>query len=217
MPSGNAILPAHYSPCRDDAMTTDQMPTIPFSHELRRKSIHLIALLIPIGLWIVPELAALLILGFLAGACLTADLLRMRVPALTRLFFRIFGPLLREHEKGRKLTGSTYLLVGSFLSVWGFGPRIATLVLLYLILGDTTAALVGRRWGRVKLGKKTLEGSASCLTMCVVIALLFPSIPTYAALVGAPVATFVEWLPWPIDDNLAIPIIGGLTIKLLTL
>ena len=198
-------------------MTTNQTPTIPFSHELRRKSIHLIALLIPIGLWIVPEFAALLILGFLAGACLTADLLRMKVPALTRLFFRIFGPLLREHEKGRKLTGSTYLLVGSFLSLWGFGPKIATLVLLYLLLGDTIAALVGRRWGRIQLGRKTLEGSASCLFMCVVIALLFPSVPTHAALTGAMAATVVEWLPWPMDDNLAIPLMAGLTIKVLTL
>ena len=189
---------------------------VSFSHELRRKSIHLAALLIPLGLYLVPESAALLVLGFLAGACLTADLLRMRIPALTRLFFKIFGPLLKEHEKRKHLTGSTYLLIAAFLCVWGFGSKIATVALLYLILGDTTAALVGRRWGRIRLGRKTLEGSASCLIICVAVALLFPSVPTYAALAGAVAATFVEWLPWPIDDNLAIPLTAGLTIKLLT-
>ncbi len=198
-------------------MTVDQSPTISFSHALRRKTIHLTALLIPIGLWILPEYAALPILGFLAASCLTADLLRMSHSMVARLFLKIFGPLLRDHEKGKRLTGSTYLLIGSFLCAWGFGAEIAILALLYLIFGDTIAALVGRRWGRVHMGKKTLEGSASCLFVCVGIALIFPSVPTQAALVGAIIATFVEWLPWAMDDNLTIPIIAGLAIKLLTL
>ena len=198
-------------------MTFDQSPTISFSHELRRKTIHLTALLIPIGLWILPEYAALPILGFLAASCLTADLLRMSHSMVARLFLKIFGPLLRDHEKGKRLTGSTYLLIGSFLCAWGFGAEIAILALLYLIFGDTIAALVGRRWGRVHMGKKTLEGSASCLFVCVGIALISPSIPTQAALVGALIATLVEWLPWAMDDNLTIPIIAGLAIKLLTL
>ncbi|MFH1006874.1 MAG: hypothetical protein V1800_05135 [Candidatus Latescibacterota bacterium] len=196
-------------------MTIGPSPSISFSQELRRKTIHLTALLIPIGLWVVPEYAALPILGFLAGSCLTADLLRMSHSLVARIFLKVFGPLLRDHEKGERLTGSTYLLIGSFLSVWGFGARIATLVLLYLILGDAVAALVGRRWGRVRLGKKTLEGSASCLFVCVGIALISRFVPVHAALVGALVATFVEWLPWSIDDNITIPIIAGLAIRLL--
>ncbi|MCD6334344.1 MAG: hypothetical protein J7M27_03340 [Candidatus Latescibacteria bacterium] len=198
-------------------MAVDQSPTISFSHELRRKAIHLTALLIPIGLWILPEYAALPILGFLAGSCLIADLLRMSHSMAAHIFLRIFGPLLRDHEKGKRLTGSTYLLIGSFLCAWGFGTEIAILALLYLIFGDAVAALVGRLWGRVRIGKKTLEGSASCLFVCVGIALISRSVPLHAALVGALVATFVEWLPWPMDDNLTIPIIAGLVIKVLTL
>ena len=83
-----------------------------------------------------------------------------------------------------------------------------------MILGDMSAALVGKMWGRTKLlGKKSLEGSAACFVVCVLIALV--KLNPVIAIIGALVATIVELIPFPIDDNLTVPLVSGAVMHFL--
>jgi glycerol-3-phosphate acyltransferase PlsY len=103
-----------------------------------------------------------------------------------------------------------------------FSKGVAIAVLWFNILGDAVSAIVGQRYGRVKFfkGKKSLEGSISFLVICIIVGLLLCLSPRVdltlsKIIVGAIVATIVEALPLPVDDNLTIPIGAGIVMELL--
>jgi glycerol-3-phosphate acyltransferase PlsY len=76
-------------------------------------------------------------------------------------------------------------------------------------LGDTFAALVGRKFGKVAFFNKTFEGFLGGLLPCVIIAFYFNSLPFYVSLIGAFSAMLIEVVPIPIDDNLSIPVFSA--------
>ena len=70
------------------------------SHELIRKAIHLSSSIIPLSYWFLFERHfTLQVVIFLALGFLTADFLRLRSDGIEKLFMRIFGSALRQHEK----------------------------------------------------------------------------------------------------------------------
>jgi dolichol kinase len=191
--------------------------------ELKRKAIHLSALAIPIGYYFVPEARSRQILLVLLLLFLLVDMLRLETPRVRWLFSTFFGDILRRHEKGGELLASTYLLFASLLTTYAIRQKqVAIAALSFLIIGDTVAALVGRRWGRVRLFRKSLEGSLACFLSCLVVSYVLMSVPppgstahpvTWSALlVGSLVATIVEVLPIPLDDNFRIPLASGIAM-----
>jgi dolichol kinase len=77
---------------------------------------------------------------------------------------------------------------------------------------------VGRAWGRHRFFNKSLEGALGCLLACLAWAgyVAWASPLTLPVLVaGALVATLVEVLPIPLDDNLGITLAAGYAMKLL--
>jgi dolichol kinase len=181
--------------------------------EWARKSLHLATICIPLAVYFLPARYWHLPLLLIAALVLLIDLARLGHPRFGTFFGQMLGPYLRRHEK-EELLGSTYLTLACVLSAWIFPQHIAVAVMGYLILGDGLAGLVGRSWGRVPLGfGKTLEGTlAGFIANLVVGALVFRSLD--AALLGACVASFVEWLPVPLDDNFAIPVVAGVVLSL---
>merc|ERR1712173_443486 len=80
--------------------------------------------------------------------------------------------ILREKEQGN-LCGATYFSLGCTLSIHFFAPVIAMTSIIFLVLGDMIAALIGRSFGRsvcsLKIGpggKKSVEGSAAMFVIC---------------------------------------------------
>ena len=121
------------------------------------------------------------------------------------------------------LSGACFFSLGCTLSITLFSHATAVASIAFLVIGDMAAALVGVSFGGdacvVKLGrqgKKSLEGSAAMFTACVLVGLfVFYEEPMaeYAVVLGALVATLVElWEPFAINDNLTIPVIGGLAL-----
>jgi dolichol kinase len=95
---------------------------------------------------------------------------------------------------------------------------VAAAALGLTILGDGTAALVGKGWGRVHFFNKTLEGAAGGLVACLAWAAFLGGtgvLPWSVVVCGALVASLVELLPIPLDDNLGITLFAGYTMKLL--
>ena len=189
-----------------------------FASEIKRKSIHLASLAIPIGYYLTPDswmriweraLLASVILS------LAIEVFRLNHPRTRHVFRHFFGELLRNHEDV-SLLGSTYLLIACLLTIHLFPKPVAVLALLFLILGDTVAAVVGKSVGRFRLiGGKTLEGSIACFLVCFGLTLLMPGVPPLVGLVGALTATVFELLPIPLDDNFRIPLSAGFAMELL--
>lgn len=198
---------------------------ISFYNEFKRKAIHLFALCIPIGYFFLPKLLSLLILApFVLGA-ITIDIIRLRRLPLHGFLNRLLGPILREHESA-DFAGASYILSASFFTILLFEKSVAVAAISFIILGDITAALIGRRFGKTKIrwslvenndesSWKSLEGSLSCLFMCLVVALVIPHLPLWVGIVGAFVATVVEGITLPINDNFSVPLISGLVMHIL--
>ena len=187
-----------------------------YTGEIIRKAIHFGSLAIPVGLYLLPVGVSRPLLVVLTLLVLLVDVVRLHQPQIRTVFYFLFGRILREHERFN-LLGSTYLLISCLICIYAFPKAIAVTALGFLVLGDTMAALVGRRWGRTKILDKSLEGSLACLASCLLIGAVYPDPDlTWPMIIfGSVVATAFELLPIPLDDNLRIPLAAGFAMSLL--
>ena len=191
--------------------------------EARRKAIHLCFIVLPLGLlheslpWPRGRRQFSLLFIMLTGGAVAVDLLRIHEQRVRRFFRAFLGGIIREHEEF-SLLGSTYLLLASLLAIEIFPMHVAAAALGFTVLGDAFGALVGRAYGRHRFFNKSLEGAAGCLAACLAWAGYLSavgSLPADVAVTGALVATAVEMLPIPLDDNLGITLASGYAMKLL--
>jgi len=182
--------------------------------EAKRKAIHFSSSWIAVAYYLLPEYLGKAALLVAALVFLTLDMLRIHEPRLRTIFYRLFGDIVREHEK-TMLLGATSLVAAALLTVYCFQKNIAVAALLFLTIGDSMAALIGKTYGRTHIFGKTLEGSLACFSSCVFIGLLVPGLPPDAVIIGALVATVFELLPIPIDDNFRIPLSAGFAMQIL--
>lgn len=204
---------------------------MPHLEETIRKSIHLGSSIIPIAVIIVyglyPEDGRLYLSGILAVISiilLIFDFLKARYKPFKSFIMRLFGKILRENELEGGMTASTIVVASAAFTILVFREEIAVVVLLYLSLGDSAAALVGKHFGRIRLvGKRTLEGSLAALNTCLIVSLfalwVSPGFGWYLTpatlLVGSLVATMSELLYLPLDDNFRIPVFAGLAMEMI--
>lgn len=202
-------------------MTALDKGSIDYKNELLRKGIHLVSLSIPVVYYFITRELALMILVPLVIFSITADLYRYRNNTFGNIFYKIFGFLLRDHEKDhvkKNLNGATYVLIAAVITVLIFPKVIAVSAFAILIVSDISAALIGRRFGKVKFLSKSLEGtSAFFISACIVI-LLAPKVAGLPVeyLIGF-IAAFVGAIAENIsygyaDDNLTIPLSVGITM-----
>ncbi len=181
--------------------------------EIPRKSLHLAMTAVPVWIYFIhqPLLGIGLIIATLISVLL--DLWRLNNRRINRYVRRFFRGFLRTHEQEAFL-GSSHFMLAGLLSVYLFEREIAVMAMAYLSLGDFAAGLIGRRLGRIRIGKKSLEGSAAFFAVAILIGLLVMPGRRDLILLGAVVSTLVEALPIPIDDNFRIPLISGLLLSL---
>ncbi len=165
----------------------------------------------------------------------------MAVLEITRRFSRrwnailvekVFGSIARPVEAHRVNSGSWYGLA-MVLIVFSFSPAACIAAVMVLGVGDPSAALIGKRWGKRKLrGQKTLEGtlgfavSATIATTAFLVLSHQPAVQRgdalhtfgFALLVSAitsVVGAVVELLSDRIEDNLSIPVMCAAVASLL--
>ncbi len=185
-----------------------------YSAEVMRKGIHLFSLLIPVLYYFMSKVTALQILIPLTLLFLLSDVARLFHPATGRLYARFFGFLLRSHERndrGRRLTGATYVLLSATFCIIVFPKVIMLTAFAILIISDSAAALIGGKWGKHPFMQKSVEGTAAFLVTALIVVAVAPKV-AYVPLeyvigaVGAILGTFVEAMSIKIDDNVSIPI-----------
>ena len=147
-----------------------------------------------------------------AGVAVLVELCRFAFPGMNTLLFEHLGVLFKEDERQR-VTGATYMWIATVGAFFFFEKSVAILALLFLSVGDPAAALVGSRYGRVRVLGKSLEGALVFFGLAAIMGwvfLLTEQVAPYRPLaVGAAVAATVELLTFPLDDNLLIPLFAG--------
>lgn len=185
------------------------------SFEAARKLIHLGGGVIPL-IYLLLNLTkpqALLILGSLALPFIVADFVRLWRPDLNRWFLHWFQGAMRPGEE-RHPTGATYYVLACWLTILVFDRTVAAAALLVLACGDTAASIVGQALGGYQLAKgKTVSGTGAFLVAAFLVTL--PFFPPAIALGGAAIAAVTECLPLPLDDNITIPLVAGISFTLL--
>lgn len=189
--------------------------TIDYKTEVIRKSIHLTSLSISVAYYYVSREFALSLLIPLTLIVVVADMLRYYYPPFSKLFYSVFGFMLRRHEVDRKkknLNGATYVLIAVTISIYLFPKAFVIPAIAVLILGDIAAALIGRKWGKHKFLSKTFEGTLAFFIAGCLVIIASPKINGgfleyvigFIAVAAAAVAENISF-GWA-DDNFTIPL-----------
>jgi dolichol kinase len=154
--------------------------------------------------------------GALALLVLAFEIARLKVPAWNRFIFTRFGSFIRKNEE-HSLTGTVPYILGVALSLYAYSTAVAAAAICFLAFGDVAATTIGERYGRTKIGDKSLEGSAAfvvaALAAGIVLSFFGPAPAPWVLVLGALAAAGVELLPLRVNDNLMIPLLAGAVME----
>lgn len=183
--------------------------------EFIRKFIHLLGYFNIIGFIVISEFigerVAFLALTLVLLLFLEIEYLRverkLRIPSQLNIF--------RKKEKSH-FAGHIYMTLSAIVCFAAFSRVMASAALSMMILGDMSAALVGKRWGRHTFifSNKTWEGTAAGFLANIVAGYFFVSAlphPLTVLFAMAAAASIVEVFTQKLDDNLTVSIFAGVT------
>ncbi len=190
--------------------------------ELLRKTIHISSLVIPIGYAYLSYSTMLWILIPFTIFSLCVDYGRFYFKWLDKAVNKLFGNILREHEKdsSRKLlSGGSYVLISACICILIFPKVIAITAFTILIISDTAGALLGRKFGKHHFLDKSLEGSIAVFTSACLVIIVTPKVSDMweeyiigfgAAFIGSIIEAMSVRLR--VDDNFSVPISIGIVM-----
>lgn len=147
-----------------------------------------------------------------------ADAVRGKSQVFEEWIQTCFGFMMRESERaidGRVVVNGATWVVFSFLVLLLLFPlQMATASFFIFIIGDAFAALVGRRFGAHPWpgSSRTREGTAAFIVTGLVAALVFPGLGVVRAVPAVLLGAVAEVLPGPLNDNVRVPVVIGLTL-----
>ncbi|MBU4373337.1 MAG: dolichol kinase [Euryarchaeota archaeon] len=193
------------------------------SHELLRKTFHVLGIYIPIAYYFLSKERAVMLLSLINAVLLLVEWLRLSGK------IKLPEVLLRPHEK-KNVAAYIYFQMGALFSILIFDKTIAIAALLMLALGDAASGLAGAmikggdvRYNDAKNTVKPVPIMAVMFSVCILIGLFLLDMPLapdmtylsfYVYAAGALGATLGDAIPIrimgkPIDDNLMIPLLAG--------
>ncbi|MCM2325432.1 MAG: hypothetical protein NDI94_03130 [Candidatus Woesearchaeota archaeon] len=187
-------------------------------YEFRRKLVHLFVGLISlcaIGMFTRIQLMVGLLIAIIISLAFSIYT-RYKKPEMILNILAYF-------EKPRDLMrfpgkGAVYYFVGVLASVTFFEPNVAKAAIMILALGDPTAFLIAKFYGRTKLAvnkNKVLEGTLAGTFFGTLGAMFFVPLPI--AFFGSAFGMMAEAieLQFNLDDNFVIPIVSGVIMTIL--
>jgi dolichol kinase len=157
--------------------------------------------------------------GFFCS-CWTLEINRRKNPALNERLMRFFGRVAHAHERYRVNSSTWYATALMLLSLWA-APAVSSIAVAVLGIGDPIAALVGRRFGRIRMRTgRTLEGTlgfvaaGSLAALAVAWAMIPGSMSSrlLVAVVAGVTGAVIEVFSTKVDDNLTIPLAVALSV-----
>ncbi|MCX6139802.1 MAG: dolichol kinase [Candidatus Kapabacteria bacterium] len=195
---------------------TGNKAQITYSSEIARKGIHLASLLIPIIYLQLEHSTGLLVLVSMTAASIALDALMHYHEPSRKFKLSTMGHLLRPHERHEDrflLTGASWVLISATSTFLVFPTLIAVTAFSVLIVSDTCAALVGRRYGSRPFLDKSAVGAVTFILSSMVVVVVYgkiygPAWPFFAiGALSSIVAGVVEAgsIRMRLDDNLSVP------------
>lgn len=159
---------------------------------------------------------AVSILGTIACILYILEQVRINYPEFAGNFEQYSKYLLRAEEQLKESAGIPFVM-GLLLTILSFPKPVAVVAILTLAVADPLSALIGIRFGRIRIvAHKSMEGSAAFFIGCFLATTLvfLGYAPTTGTALG--LAFFVaftvsvfEMVPIRLDDNLTIPLFTG--------
>ncbi len=213
--------------------------------ELKRKTLHLSGLLIPLSYYYLGKeltlifiaialIAFFIIEPFRTSRKLGKDIVEGIRPFIAPEIYNFLNESIEKIDKKIReiareeenicIGAHVYFAIASLIVIILFPMYIAIAAISVATLGDAVAALIGKSLGkhRFKNGK-SIEGSLSFFVVALILLLwiltLGYSYPyvIYASIIGAVIGTIVEFYDFPPNDNFSNQIFISLALYLLTL
>lgn len=158
------------------------------------------------------------------GLCATAwslEIARRVSPRANDRLMRFFGAVAHAHERHRVNSSTWYLTALMLLSLL-VAPAVSAVAVAVLGFGDPAAALIGRRFGRIRLrAGRSLEGSIGFVAVGALVAFVTASalLPgtvashLIVAVVAGITGAVVEMFSTSLDDNLTIPLAVAASVR----
>jgi len=185
--------------------------------EFLREAIHLGGFLTALlcAYMVDRRIIALLIL-LITVLFIASEVMRLRggraIPILKDVTLRAAG----ETEVQGFVLPPVFFALGIILSLTLFQPSVSFVSIAVLTLGDGSASIFGKRFGRRVLPYnkgKTVEGALCGFLSAFCGASVF--VGPLEALVASLIGTLFETLPSPIDDNVTVPLSSGAALTIL--
>jgi len=204
------------------------MSQIPYSQEVKRKLVHLSSMWMAAALWFLPWEFCAILFGVLTVLTVIVEYAYYRkVPIVSQCYGFFFERMLRDYGSGKfHLSGGAPVLAAACLSALLFRWPYSSLAMAVMLLGDTAAALIGRRFGRHRFfNGKSLEGTLAFVLTGFAVVLIGLAIVRYpwqvlaGGAAGVVAAALLELFNCELhlDDNLSIPLAVGAGFLLGTL
>ncbi len=178
-------------------------------------------IVLPILGLVLPHDSLLIFLGSVTALFVLVEALRLLAPPVNRWLQSAVSGVssgFKASEAAQPI-GTTYFLVGALLAYLLFSRDVAVAALFFAAIGDAAAAAIGERYGRTRVGGKSIEGTAAFFASSLLVGAILVGAGLHltwpAVAAGAAVAALAELSPLPINDNLAIPVVSGLAMTLL--
>lgn len=194
-------------------------PKLSYIGELKRKGLHVLALVVPLFIWWAGKSVALMVLAPLSVIALSLDYLRARSESVASAIDLWFGSFMRAKERPSigdpvVINGATWVMVSATVLLAIFPLPIMVPAFISFMLGDAAAALVGRKFGRLNWGNssKTVEGSLAYFLTALAVMAFFPLFPLWMGALAVFAGTLTELLPGPLNDNIQVPFVTALVL-----
>lgn len=208
------------------ASETDALPGSLRPRNLARNLFHLLNAVVGVVLyqWVLSRTGCLIVLGTILGVYATLDITRRIFPRWNEILFdKVLRPITRPRERFQ-IPSATWYAAATFLVVAVFDQTVAQVAVLVLGFGDPAAALMGRRFGHVKLWRrKSVVGTTTFFVVSFAVVafflavckpLGFGAVIGIAALAAATGAAAELASDDRIDDNFTIPVAVALVLAL---
>ena len=200
-----------FSEIAGEPTQSDQLPS---KNEAVREAIHASGFPMSIVASAIGVFPVVVFICFVAVLFAVSETKRME-----RTNLPIIGSVTRyaaTHEELYELaTAPMFFALGIVLTLLVFPMPVSGAAIAAFALGDSTASLFGKAFGKRWLSfnkGKTWEGSLMSFFFAFLASLYF--VAPLSALVAASIAVAVESLPLPINDNLATPLVTGFVLAL---
>lgn len=161
-----------------------------------------------------------------AALAWSAEVSRRFSPRVNALMMKIFAPVAHAHE-AQRINSATWYATALFLLSLTQSTLLCVAGVAVLGIGDPCAALVGRRFGRIKLiHGRSLEGTLAFIVTAtggtLLAFVLFHGNLTFPIALGLAAAAavagaFAELFSLRIDDNFSIPLSAAAGVGLITM